>query len=176
MSLWTPYWHALPSTVAYKSPKPATRTAKWKEIRHPAFQAEHGLSDKDVATGQAEFLMATEGILLPREGEAMWLELCKQRKHGRIPNWKDALLVSECGSIVCFLSITRGLFPCVMPGNKYLILEHGKPRIARGPECLAVQGIGVDEANATALLNEDDTLLRKLAGNAFTANICCAVS
>ena len=70
------------------------------------------------------------------------------------------------------LSITRGMFPCVRPGNKYLILKHGEPRIARGPECLAVQGIGVDEANATALLEEDDKLLRTLAGNAFTANIC----
>ena len=118
--------------------------------------------------------MATDGILVPREGEAVWLELCRQRKHGRIPNWKDALLVSDCGSSVGRLSITRGMFPCVRPGNKYLILKHGEPRIARGPECLAVQGIGVDEANATALLEEDDKLLRTLAGNAFTANICCA--
>ena len=72
------------------------------------------------------------------------------------------------------VSIARCMFPCVRPGNKYLILKHGEPRIARGPECLAVQGIGVDEANATALLEEDDKLLRTLAGNAFTANICCA--
>ena len=116
--------------------------------------------------------MATDGILVPRDGEAVWLELCRQRKHGRIPNWKDALLVSDCGSSVGRLSITRGMFPCIRPGNKYLTLQHGEPRIARGPECLAVQGIGVDEANATALLEEDDKLLRTLAGNAFTANIC----
>ena len=48
------------------------------------------------------------------------------------------------------------------------------PSIARGPECLAVQGIGIHEANATNLFAEDDKLLRTLAGNAFTANICCA--
>jgi len=48
------------------------------------------------------------------------------------------------------------------------------PSIARGPECLAVQGIGIQEANATNLFAEDDKLLRTLAGNAFTANICCA--
>ena len=48
------------------------------------------------------------------------------------------------------------------------------PSIARGPECLAVQGIGIQEANATNLFAKDDKLLRTLAGNAFTANICCA--
>ena len=48
------------------------------------------------------------------------------------------------------------------------------PSIARGPECLAVQGIGIQEANATNLFAEDDKLLRTLAGNAFTANMCCA--
>ena len=115
--------------------------------------------------------MATNGILLPREQHAVWLELRRQRKRGRIPNWKDALLVSDCGSSLGFLSITHGMFPCVRPGNKYLILKHGEARIAQGPECLAVQGIGVDEANATALLNEDDKRLRRLVGNAFTANI-----
>ena len=120
--------------------------------------------------------MATNGILLPREQHAVWLELRKQRKHGRNPTWKDALLASVCGSSLGFLSITHGMFPCVRPGNKYLILKHGEARIAQGPECLAEQGIGVGEANATDLLHEDDKLLRTLAGNAFTANICCAFS
>ena len=39
---------------------------------------------------------------------------------------------------------------------------------------MAVQGIGVSEANATNLLLEDDKLLRILAGNAFSANTWCA--
>ena len=159
--------------IAYKPPKPATRAATWKDNRHPKFQARHGLSDEDVAAGEAEFFEATKD-LLPREQEAMWLELCRQRKHGRIPNWKNAFLVSDCGSSIGWLSITHGMFPCVRPGNKYLILKHGEPRIARGPECLAVQGIGIQEANATNLFLEDDKLLRTLAGNAFSANICCA--
>ena len=98
----------------------------------------------------------------------------RQRKRGRIPNWKNALLVSDCGSSAGWLSIGQGMFPCVRPGNKYLILNQGEPKIARGPECLAVQGIGVQEALATDLYFEEDALLRILAGNAFTANICCA--
>jgi hypothetical protein len=111
---------------------------------------------------------------LPREQEAIWLELCKQRKNGRIPNWKNTMLVSDCGSSLGWLSIAQGMFPCLKPGNKYLILRHGVPSIARGPECLVVQGIGIQEANATNLFAEDDKLLRTLAGNAFTVNICCA--
>lgn len=165
-----------PSTLAYKPPKAKSSrcAAEWKNNRHLAFQARSGLSDEDVAVGEAEFLEATKDVLLPRERGAMWLQLCRLRKLGRIPNWKNAFLVSDCGSSVGWLSIAHGMFPCVRPGNKYLILKHGEPRIARGPECLAVQGIGIQEANATNLLLEDDSLLRTLAGNAFSANICCA--
>ena len=163
-----------PSTFAYKHPKPASRSASWKDGRHATFQAQHGLTDEEIATGQAEFYEATQHLMLPREQGAIWLELCKQRKRGRIPNWKNFLLVSDCGSSIGWLSIAHGMFPCLRPGNKYLILKHGVPGIAQGPECLALQGVGVQEANATNLLLEDDTLLRTLAGNAFTANICCA--
>ena len=42
-----------PSTFAYRRNNPRSYTATWKEIRHLAFQAEHGLSNGDVATGQA---------------------------------------------------------------------------------------------------------------------------
>ena len=39
-------------------------------------------------------------------------------------------------------------------------------------DCLALQGIGRDEAVSLELLQEADCLLRQLAGNAFCANIC----
>ncbi len=56
----------------------------------------------------------------------------------------------------------------------YLILQHGKPKIANGLECLAVQGIGLHEVRAFQLKSEEDTLLRELAGNCFPANIALA--
>ena len=135
-----------PMTEAYKHPKPSSRTVSWKDRRHPAFQAQQGLTDAEIAPGQAEFCEATHLLMLPREQEAIWLELCKQRKNGRIPYWKNTMLVSDCGSSLGWLSIAQGMFPCLRPGNKYLILRHGVPSIARGPECLAVQGIGIQEA------------------------------
>ena len=43
--------------------------------------------------------------------------------------------------------------------------------LPKGPPCLALQGIGTEEAEAFSLLLEEDGLLRQLAGNAFCANI-----
>ena len=64
------------------------------------------------------------------------------------------------------------MFPCIRPGNVYLVLEQGKPTLAQGPLCLAMQGIGTDVAAAFELLREEDGFLRQLAGNAFCVNIC----
>ena len=138
----------------------------------PNFQHKHGLSDDEVQRGQDDFLKTTTGILLPRQQEALWLELCKLRKKGHIPNWKAGLFVSDCGSSLGWLSVTKSMFPCIRPGNAYVILDQGQPKLASGPQCLAMQGIGVDEADAFGLLLEGDGFLRQLAGNAFCANIC----
>ena len=125
--------------------------------------------------GQEEFLKTTADVLLPREQAAVRLELRRQRKKGNIPNWKDGVFVSECGSSAGWLGVVRDMFPCIRPGNSYLVLEQGQPKIANGPLCLAMQGIGADEANAFELLLEEDRLLRSLAGNAFAANIFLVV-
>jgi hypothetical protein len=94
-------------------------------------------------------------------------------QNGRIPNWKNTMLVSDCGSSLGWLSIAQGMFPCLRPGNKYLILRHGVPSIARGPERLAVQGIGIQEANATNLFAEDDKLLRTAMLSLPTGVVLC---
>jgi hypothetical protein len=64
------------------------------------------------------------------------------------------------------------MFPCLRPGNSYLILQQGEAKLAKGALCLALQGIGTEEAEAFSLLMEEDGMLRQLAGNAFCANIC----
>ncbi len=160
-----------PSTCVMKHPKLPKQAAAWQDRRHPKFLSQHGLTTDDLKPGEEEFLKATARLMLPREQHATWLELCRQRKLQRIPNWEKELLVADCGSSLGWLSIARDMFPCVRPGNKYIILQHGAPKVARGLECLAVQGIG---AQAAKLLLEDDQLLRALAGDAFCANICCA--
>ena len=66
------------------------------------------------------------------------------------------------------------MFPCIRPGNAYVVFDQGEAKLAQGTLCLALQGIGPDEANALGLLLEEDRLLRQLAGNGFCANICLA--
>ena len=138
----------------------------------PKFQSKHGLSDEEVRNGQDEFLQTTADVLLPRQQAAVWLELCKLRKQGQVHNWKVGVLVSDCGSSVGWLTVAKDMFPCIRPGNSYLVLEQGEPKLAQGPLCLALQGIGPEEAEAFELLLEEDGLLRQLAGNALCANIC----
>ena len=79
--------------------------------------------------------------------------------------------MSDCGSSVGWLRVARDMFPCLRPGNSYLILEQGEAKLAKGALCLALQGIGTEEAEAFSLLMEEDGMLRQLAGNAFCANI-----
>ena len=109
---------------------------------------------------------------MPRQQAVVWLELCKLRKKGTIPNWKEGLLVADCGSGLGWLTVAKDVFPCILPTKAYLILEHGEPSVAHGLLCLALQGIGRDEAAAFHLSSEEETLLHRLAGNAFCANIC----
>ena len=45
-------------------------------------------------------------------------------------------------------------------------------KFAKGALCLALQGMGTEEAEAFSLRMEEDGLLRQLAGNAFCANLC----
>ena len=161
-----------PLPHAHSPAQRAQRGHAWKTTQGRNFQSKHGLSDEEVCQGKEEFYLTTADVLLPRQQAAVWLELCKLRKHGRVPDWKVGLLVSDCGSSVGWLSVAKDMFPCIRPGNTYLVLADGKPNLANGPLCLAMQGIGMDEANAFGLLLEEDGLLRQLAGNAFCANIC----
>ena len=159
---------------AHRPQKTGRKGQAWMTSQAPKFQSLHGLSDEEVHQGQDEFLKTTADVLLPRQQSVVWLELCRLRKKGKIPNWKDGVLVSDCGSNFGWLSVVRDKFPCVRPGNFYFVLKQGQPNIAHGLLCLAVQGIGVEEANAFELFLEEDSLLRSLAGNAFSANICLA--
>ena len=96
------------------------------------------------------------------------------RLNGWVPNWKVGVLVGDVGSSEGWMSMVRDMFPCIRPGKSYMVLVQGEPKLVPGTLCLALQGIGPDEANALGLLLEEDRLLRQLAGNGFCANICLA--
>ena len=144
----------------------------WATTQGSNCQSKYRLSDEEVGRGRDEFLQATAGVLLPRQQAAVWLELCRLRLKGRVPNWKEGVLVGDCGSSVGWLSVVREMFPCIRPGNSYVVLDQGEPKLAQGTLCLALQGIGRDEANSLELLQEEDYRLRQLASHACCANVC----
>jgi hypothetical protein len=103
----------------------------------------------------------------------MWLKLVRlQMKSGK--DWKQPLLIVPTGFSVAYARARRRTFPCVTPGQKYVILESGKARLATGLTAMALQGIQKKEVRHYQLATEHDQLLRDLAGNAFTANIAAA--
>ena len=160
-------------TTPLSQKAPAQR--KWSNIPHLKFKATHSLTEEFLAQGgRDEFMLATSSMANPREQDAMWLNLCKLRLKSVITDWRHELLVADAGSSVAWLKFARNQFPCVRPTMKYTILNHGQVQIASGALCLAVQGVGCREATAFHLMDESDTALRYFAGNAFTANICCA--
>ena len=112
--------------------------------------------------------------MLPRELEALWLRLAVMRKNGLLSDWRQELLVVDIGSSLGWLTVRRGVFPCLRPKEKFAVLARGAIYLANGPLWLAVQGVQPREANAFQLYHEEDAPLKDLAGQAFTANICCA--
>lgn len=93
---------------------------------------------------------------------------------GQIDSWDHGVFVASVGSTASCMSLFRGRAPCSSPGNKYVILEQCTWHITNGPVALALQGLGGKEARAFSLHGINDTILRELAGNAFTANDWCA--
>ena len=93
---------------------------------------------------------------------------------GKIDSWDHGVCVASAGSSASCMSILRERCPCLRPGNKCVLLERGTCHAMHGPMALAVQGIWGQAARAFSLHGIDDTTLREMAGNAFTANVCCA--
>ena len=114
-----------PALPVSRLTKQARGGQEWRTTHGPNFQRQHGLSDDEVRCGQNEFDRATVDVLSPRQQAGVWLELCKLRKKGKIPNWKAGLLVSDCGSSVGRLSVAKDMFPCLLLEKRYLVLEQG---------------------------------------------------
>ena len=72
--------------------------------------------------------------------------------------------IDDSGSNVRWLC-ARDMFPYLRPGHSYLIWSKDRRNLPGAHFCLALQGIGTEEAEAFSLLMEDNGLLRQLAGN-----------
>jgi site-specific DNA-cytosine methylase len=143
---------------------------KWPQ-QHSDFAGSAGLSE-EARLPPADFVDEMTPLLNPRALDALWIKMALLQK-SKLIDWRKSLLIAPTGFGVTWGSV-RTCFPCVMPSEEYVILEKGKARLANGFVVLAMQGIQRKEVQAFGLAQEDDKLLRDLAGNAFTANIIAA--
>jgi site-specific DNA-cytosine methylase len=169
----------LPSTIAPprkqnhgQSLEEAKASGKKWPHEHAAWASALGVT-QDARTPPPDFVKEVSPFIPPRGVHAMWLKLVRlQMKSGK--DWKQPLLIVPTGFSVAYARARRRTFPCVTPGQKYVILESGKARLATGLTAMALQGIQKKEVRHYQLATEHDQLLRDLAGNAFTANIAAA--
>jgi hypothetical protein len=100
--------------------------------------------------------------------------LC-QKKTGRLDYWKSGLLCGNIGDSVERLQF-KTIAPCVLPTQKYLWLVYGKLELKSQPSVyLGLQGFGPKEQRHFNLQDLPLGKAQDLAGNAFAANVCCAV-
>ena len=144
---------------------------KWPSA-HAAFAEKHGLTaaEREIPT---DFVSEVANLISARAMDAIWLKVAAWCKRTR-QDWNQVLLVLAHDFSVSFASVRPNVFPCVTPSHRYVILQRGQARLSDGFTTLALQGIQSKEMNSFELGAEDDTLLRDLSGNAFTANIIAA--
>jgi hypothetical protein len=72
------------------------------------------------------------------------------------------------------MTLRKDIFPNLVPSSPFVVIRAGKPRLASGLLCLALQGLQSSEVEFMGLGDMPDDKQRDIAGNAFTANVCIA--
>jgi len=129
-------------------------------------------------SGRQDFLDATEGLLLPREVEAAWLQVAawaqQRAKRALVTDWRTQTLSMTCGSSVGWMGLRLNSFPCVRPGKKYLVLAGARAMVPSTWQLIALQGIQAQEIEAFALEGIPSNLVGDFAGNMFSTNVVAA--
>jgi len=147
--------------------------------KHGSFAKKARLSQEDLhAEDLIAFRQLAEGTLGQREIDATCLRLAELKKKGSLEDWREAPhLIITVGASLKRIEICQLAFPCVLPKMRYALLCNGEVTLATGPMCLAMQGVQRQELVELAqLLKLSGTRQQDLAGNAFAANVCAAVT
>ena len=106
------------------------------------------------------------------------MRLAELKKKGSLEDWREAPhLIITVGASLKRIEICQLAFPCVLPKMRYALLRNGEVTLATGPMCLAMQGVQRQELmEFPRLLKLSETRQQDLAGNAFAANVCAAVT
>ena len=111
--------------------------------------------------------------LTPRAKQTFVLKLVSEAKK-KSWKWDSDMLVATVSQSVSYMKIRKDVFPNLTPGDVFVFLRGGIPAVASGRLCMQMQGIHDEELLFMDLTDTSDEMLRNLAGNAFTANVCVA--
>lgn len=136
------------------------------------FMDKYGLGVADTAR-MNELDALLSGVITPRARQAVVLKLaqCAKQKGWR---WEKDLLVATAGQSASFMTLRKDVFPNLVPSSPFVVIRAGKPRLASGLLCLALQGVQSSEVEFMGVGDMPDEKQRDIAGNAFTANVCIA--
>ena len=144
------------------------------EAANKKFMEANGVTAADLDRVQQLQDMLTDVVTLtPRASKAFVLKLVSEAKK-KSWKWDSDMLVATAGQSVTFMKIRKDVFPNLTPGDAFVFLRAGIPAVASGRLCMQMQGIHEDELCFMGLADTSDEMLRNLAGNAFTANVCVA--
>jgi site-specific DNA-cytosine methylase len=141
-------------------------------VANVEFMDKYGLSVADTDRMNELDGMLSE-VLTARARKAVVLKLaqCAKQKGWR---WDRDLLVATAGQSASFMTLRKDVFPNLVPSSPFVVIRAGKPRLASGLLCLALQGLQSSEVEFMGLGDMPDDKQRDIAGNAFTANVCIA--
>ena len=156
----------------------SSRLQGWLK-KHESFAKRARLSREDLhAEDLIAFRQLAEGTLGHRDIDATCLRLAELKTMCSLVDWREAPhLIITVGASLKRIEICQLAFPCVLPKMRYAILRNGEVTLATGPMCLAMQGVQRQElVEFPQLLKLSGTRQQDLAGNAFAANVCAAVT
>ncbi len=141
---------------------------KWPK-QHEAKRAQLKLPE-DLCQPPKHFLEQALKLMPPRAADALWIKIARAHVEKGF-RWDADCCIAPVRMSVRFGNIGFDVCPCVTPGENFVISQGGKLSAASGLTFLALQGVQTKEVRFLRALSESDSLLRDLAGNAFTANV-----
>ena len=135
-----------------------------------------GITPEDLVSDDLKAFMEESSTLMNQSQQRnVLMRLASLKKKGKVPDWREAILVFNADESAHRLAVGINHFPCVQPTRLHILAWQGKLVKADGRLCLAVQGIQPNELAAfPALSKQTSKRQQSWAGNGFTANVCAS--
>ena len=165
-----------PMSVVQWKKRVASRGENWRQ-KLATFKQSAKITDREMkeAASILEQSPAFHKLTLRcRSNLTITLALAQKRGH----DFRLMPLVLTFDQDVPRSQICPGFAPCLLPSGYYWV-AWGSPENHRpmsGREMFALQGVGPEEVGAFGLAGLSEPFMRDLAGNAFNAFVCAAVT